>query len=1156
MKDRLLKILKIALIAITGILLVLLVFGIVLSLDWPWWVGFFLLLAIAGVGIGVVFLRKLWLKRREQEFVQQVIEQDEARLKTAKGKEKDELQDMQAHWKEAVEALRRSHLRKSGNPLYVLPWYLIIGESGSGKTTSIKSARLSSPFAEVNRTSGISGTRNCDWWFFEQAIIIDTAGRYAIPVDEGRDKEEWQKFLNLLVKYRKKEPLHGLIVTVAADKLLESSAEALEEDGKNIRRRIDELMRVLGVKFPVYLLITKCDLIQGMTRLCDNLPEQSTEQPMGVMNQDLSTDIEAFLNHAFSSIGDRLRNLRILLLHTPEYGETDPALLLFPEEFENLKHGISSFMKASFQENPYQETPILRGLYFSSGRQEGSPYSRFLSTLGLIGEKEVLPGTSKGLFLHDFFSKVLPKDRGLFAPTRRAVEWQTLTRNLGLVSWVVIGVALCGLLSFSFVKNLKTLREASHEFAKPPVMQKEFMADLITLHRFDNAIIKVEEQNRDWWMPRFGLTESINVEKGLKEKFCNLYKNNFLAPLDNRMKDSFFINIDKDIPNEDISRYIVYLTRRINLLKARLEGQDIESIKALPQPPYASLLSTVGEDIGQDARQTFGQLYTHYIIWRPDTGEISREIDIIQSWLKPMLALKAPVPHWIVTWINREDSLPSITLGDFWASKLAVEDEITIAPAFTRSGKGMIDSLITEIESALPDPLIFASQKQEFHTWYRSRSFKEWQAFASAFPSGKERLKSKEEWKKTAVKVAADDGPYFAFINKIVTDLEPLVEKAAVPAWLKQIYAFQSVKKIGDAGKGTVAKAAEKGKKVISSIEKKFGKDEEETSASKLMAVGKYRQYQEALNSITAVSASRTQAYQMALKVFTEDQAASQSPFYAAYGAASSLKNSLTEEKISGTVWNLIRGPFDYLWEYTLMETACSLQTRWEEEVLAEAQGASGEQAVALLLGQDGFAWKFIKKPAAPFIKYRQRTGYQAKEVLGRTVPFKPSFFSFLKQGASAHADAITRQTYKVTIKGLPTDANPDATLKPHATHLELQCADDTLVLHNYHFPVKKTFKWSPQTCRDVILKIDAGTLVLTRHYSGAQAFVDFLEDFKTGYRTFYPKEFPDQKESLEDLGIKRIKVNYNFKGAGAVLEKFRSRPQAIVRSIADCWGQ
>ena len=90
------------------------------------------------------------------------------------------------------------------------------------------------------------GTRNCDWWFFEQAIILDTAGRYAIPVDEGRDKEEWQRFLNLLVKYRRKEPLHGLIVAISADKLLEATSEALGDEGYQIRRRIDELMRALG----------------------------------------------------------------------------------------------------------------------------------------------------------------------------------------------------------------------------------------------------------------------------------------------------------------------------------------------------------------------------------------------------------------------------------------------------------------------------------------------------------------------------------------------------------------------------------------------------------------------------------------------------------------------------------------------------------------------------------------------------------------------------------------------------------------------------------------------------------------------------------------------------------------------------------------------
>ena len=123
-------------------------------------------------------------------------------------------------WKKAVETLRGSHLKKLGNPLYVLPWYMVIGESGSGKTTSLSSARLASPFEELGRVRGVSGTKQCDWWFFEQAVVIDTAGRYTIPVNGDRDRDEWQKFLSLLLRYRRKEPLNGLIVTVAADRLL------------------------------------------------------------------------------------------------------------------------------------------------------------------------------------------------------------------------------------------------------------------------------------------------------------------------------------------------------------------------------------------------------------------------------------------------------------------------------------------------------------------------------------------------------------------------------------------------------------------------------------------------------------------------------------------------------------------------------------------------------------------------------------------------------------------------------------------------------------------------------------------------------------------------------------------------------------------------
>ena len=514
MKERILKILKVFLMASVAVLVVLLIFGLVLLMGWPWWVALFLLLLVAGLVIGGVLLWKLWAKRREQRFVQEVLDQDESRMKAMSAKERDDQHELQERWKEAVGTLRKSHLKKQGNPLYVLPWYLVVGESGSGKTTSLSSAKLASPFADTARTSGISGTRNCDWWFLENAIVVDTAGRYTIPVNGEPDKEEWQKLLSLLVKYRRREPLNGLIVTVAADKLVGAGREALEEEGRTIRRRIDEMMRVLGVKFPVYVLVTKCDLIQGMNSFCGQLPEGSLKQPMGMINQKLSTDISAFVESAMNTVSKRLRNMRLLLLYQLESKQTDPALLLYPEEFEGMKPGLETYMKTLFGHNPYQETPILRGLYFSSGRQEGSPYSTFSRKLGMVDEKEVLPGTARGLFLHDFFAKILPRDRNLLTPTKRALEWSALTGNLGLTAWIVLCVALCGLLSFSFVKNLRTIGGVSAEFQKMPVLRGEIAADLTASDHFRQGILKVEEQNRNWWIPRFGLRESLHVEKG------------------------------------------------------------------------------------------------------------------------------------------------------------------------------------------------------------------------------------------------------------------------------------------------------------------------------------------------------------------------------------------------------------------------------------------------------------------------------------------------------------------------------------------------------------------------------------------------------------------------------------------------------------------
>jgi type VI secretion system protein ImpL len=1159
MKEGILKFLKIFLIITSGSLLALLVFGIVLILDWPWWVGFFLLLLLAGVGLGCYFLRKMWRRRREENFVSDMAEQDAACIRALSAKEKSKLKELQDRWKNAVDRLRKSHLRKLGNPLYVLPWYMVIGESGSGKTTSLNSARLASPFADLGKVQGISGTKQCDWYFFEQAIVIDTAGRYTIPVNGDQDKDEWQKFLSLLLRYRRREPLNGLIVTVAADRLLKAGQEELEKDGLAIRRRIDELMRALGVRFPVYALVTKCDLVNGVNRFCESLPEKSLNQPMGIINQELSTDVDAFMERALTTIDERLRNLRLQLLHQPEAGGADPALLLFPEECERLKQGLDVFMSNVFRQNPYQETPVLRGLFFSSGRQEGNPHSHFSEAVGTAGEGESLPGTNKGLFLHDFFASILPRDRSLLAPTRRAIEWRTLTGNLGLTSWVIVGVAVCGLLSFSFVKNMKTIRDISQEFSRPTTQNGETLSNLTAMDQFRHELLRVEEQNRNWWIPRFGLTESIKVERELKNRYCLQFRDFLLTPFDRQIAGTI-ATMSAATPDDVYGQYVVHVMRRINILKARREDTGMEGLLAKPQPSYISFMDTPDPGVTREVKKSFGSLYLSYLFWRTNTGDTTREMTELQSWLKQLITAKGGNLQWMTSWVDRQSGLPAVTLKEFWGGSLTAQKERWIEPSFTRKGKNVIDSLMAELQAALPDAGIVPDRKAVFAGWYRNSAIESWLGFASEFSKGIERLQGAGEWQSVAARMAGDQGPFFALLNRMALELEPLSTEGSMPSWLQQVYRYQAARAQGMVrNTGALAKATGGGNRIITSIRRNIGREAGAQELNTQMATGKACQdYRKALAAITPATASRSLSFQLTAQTFGEDPVNGKSSFYTAATSISKMKNGMDAGASDEVFWQLLRGPLDFLWTYVRRESACQLQSIWEEQVLAPTMGMTPQQAMPVLVGPDGLAWRFSKGPAAPFLKGNMY-GYRAKEALGGTLPMQNSLFAFLAKGGQAQATVMAMgqpRNFNIGIRGLPTDANAEASLKPQATRLELQCGGNSQVLINNNYPVSKTFNWSPDSCGDVILQINVGDVVLTRHYMGQEGFPNFLKDMRGGRRKFSASEFRGERRALERMGVKYITVNYRFIGSGPVLRHTATLSGQAPRSIAQCWAQ
>ncbi|WP_102794739.1 type VI secretion system membrane subunit TssM [Bowmanella denitrificans] len=335
-------------------------------------------------------------------------------------------------FQEAMQTLKKSRL--GGNSgrryLYQLPWYVIIGPPGAGKTTALKNSGLRFPLQEgfgSEPLKGIGGTRNCDWWFTNEAVLLDTAGRYTTQdSDQSVDKEAWTGFLGLLKKYRRRRPLDGVIVAFSLMDLIAQSAETRQLHAMAVRRRLKELSDSLKVQVPVYVIFTKTDLLEGFTAYFDNLDKTHREQVWGMtfplsVSENPSEFVTTF-SKEYEKLISRLEAGLIERLDAEQDLHRRAALHGFPEQMASLKLSLRDFIAEIFAPNVYDDKPMLRGVYFSSGTQEGTPIDRLIGAVsrafGL--SRQATPaysGPGRSYFLTRLMQDVIFKEAGLVVHT-------------------------------------------------------------------------------------------------------------------------------------------------------------------------------------------------------------------------------------------------------------------------------------------------------------------------------------------------------------------------------------------------------------------------------------------------------------------------------------------------------------------------------------------------------------------------------------------------------------------------------------------------------------------------------------------------------------------------------------------------------------------
>ena len=198
-----------------------------------------------------------------------------------------ELKTLDERFTQALSVLKHAPGKKKGGAfLYDLPWYIFIGAPGSGKTTALLNAGLTFPLAEKMggaSVRGVGGTRNCDWWFTDEAVLIDTAGRYTMQESNASvDAGAWDGFLALLRKSRPRRPINGVLLTVNIQDLLQQTPVERKDHAAKLRARIQELTEKLGVRAPVYVLVTKADLIAGFNESFAALSKEERNQVWGL----------------------------------------------------------------------------------------------------------------------------------------------------------------------------------------------------------------------------------------------------------------------------------------------------------------------------------------------------------------------------------------------------------------------------------------------------------------------------------------------------------------------------------------------------------------------------------------------------------------------------------------------------------------------------------------------------------------------------------------------------------------------------------------------------------------------------------------------------------------------------------------------------------
>ncbi|AJQ93820.1 type VI secretion system membrane subunit TssM [Gynuella sunshinyii] len=970
----------------------------------------------------------------------------------------------QAKISDVLAALKSTHLGASyrgDRALYALPWYMVIGPSAAGKSTLFARSGLEFPLKDDERfhVQGIGGTRDCDWWFSDQAILIDTAGRYT----SDEDNEEWLNFLRVLKSSRSKLPINGLLLALPLDEILTSDRDTLEQHVKYLKNRLHELISELGVTFPIYIVITKIDLLKGFEAFFNDLSEVERKRPWGVYlledTEDKSINILNLVEERLEQLYHRLLEQSAQKINLATSTSDKVEIFQFPNQFAGAKEKLSELLSLLFKNNPYHENPWFAGIYFTSSTQEGVLLERRSNALKNMFSKVniSLPRTdsiTRSYFIDKFFSDVIFPLKNAVRGNRKKQRWDRTAKVFTFVFisalLVVSGVGLFStytanqMLISDYEKKASTLISRVND---PNSTEQQQLDALVGLYQHYQRLEQIQTYSPLQLIHRYSLIEShaVPMKRLLLDTLTNTVNAHVVPALKARLTNytENWSKLSEAEKSASQDKYYFAL-RAYLMLTSNADRLDTEFLDPyLSQIWYESYSDTdlllsykeqqplLKEMMGLYLTEVFGHIdETHTNPWLAG-------VDLVTASQLNLTTKANAQTIYDRLVASSQDKFPAVTIDKIigregrsvigssrqvdgiytknaWRTYIAKQiDEMTdtasrgdwvLGAEQSQSREGLDEKLMHQLRADVRN-LYFEDFSREWSEMLRNTTVKPYKNLAEAVQ---------------ALKILGNEqSPWMKLFNRVADELtltEPELDRQLI-AEVAATNNAAGKESVLDKAPVPVIPAFKAATKPLAELVRP------ENYVSTNAAWGQYQEaiatLGEELEFILASSDVNREAKEYS-KSLVAGKDVSGRQLYASWIA---VNNILLEMDPGASKWveKPFKAPLNYTWSALLGSARAALQQQWETQVyqsyVEKIQGrfpfsqsqvdAAPLDVQTLLTPQTGELWRFVQDELEPFIKF-SKGRWRSRTWLNQGLTFNSAFFDGL-----IGADRLSRALFK-----------------------------------------------------------------------------------------------------------------------------------------------